>query len=200
MTEEEARGWIAERAGSDAMASIERFLTMVTDENDRQNLIAPSTVATIWNRHALDSAQLVAMAPAPAKSWLDIGSGGGFPGIIVAVLSDAHVTMVEPRRRRAEFLAHAVDVLGVDATVHQTRIENVEEQFDVISARAVASIDKLGVMARHCAHRSTRWLLPRGQIDETTLSHLSGKARVFHVEQSLSDPASSILVVDGILS
>lgn len=181
------------------MVAIERFLALVTEENDRQNLIAPSTVATIWNRHALDSAQLVSMAPPSAQSWLDIGSGGGFPGVIVAALTEAHVTMVEPRRRRAEFLAHAVETLGLDAVVHQSKIEGVEEQFDVISARAVAAVDKLGTMASHCAHASTRWLLPRGQMDETTLSTLKRQRRVFHVEQSLSDPASSILIVDGAL-
>ncbi|MBB4152543.1 16S rRNA (guanine527-N7)-methyltransferase [Sphingomonas jinjuensis] len=199
MTEEEARAWVADKAGADTMASIERFLAMVTDENDRQNLIAPSTIATIWNRHALDSAQLLALAPAGAVSWLDIGSGGGFPGVIVALMSDAHVTMVEPRRRRAEFLAHAVEVLGLDAVVHHSKIEAVEERFDVISARAVAAVDKLGAIAGHCAHAATRWLLPRGQLDETTLSTLVRKRRVFHVEQSVSDPASSILVVEGVL-
>lgn len=200
MTEDEARAWIAARASGSAMAIIERFLAMVTVENDRQNLIAPSTIATIWNRHALDSAQLVALAPEGAASWLDIGSGGGFPGIIVAAMADTHVTMVEPRRKRAEFLAHAVEQLGLDAAVHQSKVEGVEQQFDVISARAVASVEKLGMIAGHCAGKATRWLLPRGQMDETTLSLLRRHRRVFHVEQSLSDPGSAILVVDGALS
>lgn len=199
MTEEEARVWIEARAGSATMALIERFLAMVTIENDRQNLIAPSTIATIWNRHALDSAQLIALAPERATNWLDIGSGGGFPGIVVAILSEAHVTMVEPRRKRAEFLAHAVEVLGLDAAVQQSKVEGVEESFDVISARAVATVDKLASIAGQCATERTRWLLPRGQLDETTLSHLRRRHRVFHVEQSLSDPASSILIVDGAL-
>ena len=198
MTEEEARRWIAERFGDDAYALVARFLDMVVAENAHQNLIAPSTVEHIWARHAVDSAQLIALAPA-AGSWVDIGTGGGFPGMIVAILRGGETVLVEPRRRRAEFLIQSAALLGLNVRVCAVRVEAVRTKAAIMSARAVASVDKLLLAAGHCAASDTRWLLPRGQIAEGELADLQRRwAGTFHVEHSVTDPASSILVLDRV--
>ena len=81
MTEEQARGWAVQRFGEDAASKIDWFLNLVVVENDQQNLIAPSTIANIWARHALDSLQLIPLADRVDGQWIDIGTGGGFPGM-----------------------------------------------------------------------------------------------------------------------
>lgn len=198
MTEAEARDWIATRYGAARTGRVAVFLEMVRAENERQNLIAPSTVETMWMRHALDSAQLLDEAPDGATRWLDIGTGGGFPGMVVAILFDGDVTMVEPRRRRADFLRECVDRLGLThATVHAAKVEQIAGRFDAISARAVASVEKLLQAAAHCATPATRWILPRGRIEPDQLATLQrNREWVFHVKQSLTQADSSILVAE----
>ncbi|MBI0475659.1 16S rRNA (guanine(527)-N(7))-methyltransferase RsmG [Sphingomonas sp. MA1305] len=198
MTEEEARGWIAAKFGETLCAQVGAFLDMVRAENAQQNLIAPSTIDALWLRHALDSAQLVDHAGSGARDWLDVGTGGGFPGMVVAILFDGEVTMVEPRRRRALFLNECVEKLGLSgATVRASRVEQVEGRYDVISARAVASVEKLLHAAAHCARSDTRWVLPRGRIEPEQLQMLRrDRGWVFHVKQSLTSADSSILLVE----
>ena len=198
MTEDEARAWCVARFGEERTAQVARFLDMVREENSRQNLISPASVETIWSRHGIDSAQLLFHVKQPGGAWLDIGTGGGFPGMIVAILRDEPVTMVEPRKKRAAFLQECVDRLGLrHATVAASKVEGVEGRFTTISARAVASVEKLLQAAEHCATPETRWILPRGRIEAEELARLQrDRTRVFHVEHSLTDPQSSILIVD----
>ena len=198
MTEDQAREMLAARFGPHRTERVAQFLALVVEENSRQNLVSPSTVNSIWARHALDSAQLLFHVEQSAETWLDIGTGGGFPGIVVALLFEGAVTMVEPRRRRAEFLQHCVERLDVPrAHVIGRKVEAIAGQFAVISARAVASVEKLLQAAERCATPETRWILPRGRIEEDELAILQrDRTRMFHVEQSLTDPASSILIVD----
>lgn len=198
MTEDDARGLMTERYGPDRVQRIAVFLDMVVAENDMQNLIAPSTIETIWVRHALDSAQLMFHVEQSAESWLDIGTGGGFPGMVVALLFDGKVTMVEPRKKRAAFLQACVDHLGIaNADVMASKVEAVSGRYDIISARAVASVEKLLQAAAPCAKPDTRWILPRGRIEPEQLTALRRQRdRVFHVEHSLTDPDSAILIVD----
>ncbi|WP_174280536.1 16S rRNA (guanine(527)-N(7))-methyltransferase RsmG [Sphingomonas bacterium] len=195
MTEDEARDWIAAQFGGAGVDRLDRFATLVAAENERQNLIAPSTVATIWSRHIVDSAQLIDGAPADGE-WLDVGTGGGFPGLVVGLLRPAPMLLVEPRRRRAAFLADCIEALEVPHVgVRACRVELLREPVAVISARAVASVATLFADARHVATRDTLWLLPRGrdtmaQIAEAE-QHWCG---VFHVKQSVTAADSAILV------
>ena len=198
MTEEEARGWVGERFDVQAVAKLERMAVMVAEETERQNLIAPSTVPNIWSRHMVDSLQLVDLAPADGV-WVDIGTGGGFPGLAVAIVRDTAVHLVEPRRKRATFLAEAAAALGLPhVTVHASKVETVSIRAKTISARAVASVAALVEAARHVASRDTVWLLPRGHVSPEELAGLPQHARVFHVEQSLTDPDSQIVVLRGV--
>lgn len=198
--EEDARAWIVERFGTAGADRLRRFGEMVISENDRQNLIAPATVAQIWARHLLDSAQLLGFARERA-SWLDIGTGAGFPGIVVALLGDCEVTMVEPRGRRVDFLTSAVASLGLDnAVVVRGRAETLpSSRYDVISARAVASLPDLLTITRHLRGADTRLILPRGRGGAADVDLARARWQgVFHVEHSVTDPESLIVIADGV--
>jgi 16S rRNA (guanine527-N7)-methyltransferase len=201
MTEDEARAWVAERFGDTAVERLGAFVDMVVAEAPHQNLIAPSTIQSVWARHAVDSLQLLALAGPAPRTWIDIGTGGGFPGLAVAIAAPITAVLVEPRRRRADFLSLCIARLGIGdrVRVEAKKIENVTGSADIISARAVASLQNLLHGAVHCATKDTRWLLPRGRLDESELSVLQQHWRfVFHVEQSVTSPESSIVVLDKV--
>jgi 16S rRNA (guanine527-N7)-methyltransferase len=169
---------------------------MVADEAERQNLVARSTLAELWNRHMVDSLQLLTLA-APGD-WLDIGSGGGFPGLAIACVIDGPVTLAEPRTKRATFLQEAALrlSLGDRVRVHPGRVETlVARPFGVVSARAVAALPDLFAMALHLADRGSRWLLPKGRsaADELALARQTWQGDM-RLVPSLTDPQASIVV------
>ena len=201
MTEDQARDWVVARFGAEAADRIDHFLNLVVVENDQQNLIAPSTISTIWSRHALDSVQLIPLADRPDGQWVDIGTGGGFPGMVVALAWPGKVALVEPRKRRADFLRDCAETLGIAdrVSVHASKIEAVEIKADIISARAVATVENLLRAAAHCGKQDTRWLLPRGRLDEREIKTLKRQWRfVFHVEHSITSAESSIVILDRV--
>jgi 16S rRNA (guanine527-N7)-methyltransferase len=197
MSEQDARDWIAAQHGDDAVARIGRFLDLVIDENSRQNLVAPSTIETIWQRHALDSVQLMRF-DRPDTTWLDVGTGGGFPGMIVALLRPAPVVMIEPRKRRAQFLADCIATLDLPhARAIAIKVERWTEPAGVISARAVASIDALFAATRQCAGVHTRWILPKGRTAGADLDDARRSWRgMFHMEQSIVEPEAGIVIAE----
>ena len=197
MTEEEAQGWIEQRHGATGVAAMAQLAALVRDEATRQNLIAPSTLGEIWVRHIVDSAQLLPFADASPGTWLDIGTGAGFPGLVVAALSDRPIWLVEPRKRRADFLAACCEALGVTSrvTVVTGKVERVDMQAAVISARAVASLWELFGAAQHCSTWNTLWLLPKGRgAREEIASAQQSWHGAFHVEHSVTDPESLIVI------
>ena len=202
MTDDEARAWTEARFGAAAVTTLDQMVEMVADENARQNLIAPSTIPTLWSRHIVDSLQLVDPAKDAEGLWVDIGTGGGFPGLAVAVVRPGPMVLVEPRRKRAEFLEVTANALAIGArvTVHARKIEAIPPVVAaVISARAVASIDTILRIAAHVSDEKTVWLLPRGRFDPSEMIHLRRRwSFVFHVEQSLTDAESSIVVMTGV--
>ncbi|GGB38775.1 ribosomal RNA small subunit methyltransferase G [Sphingomonas metalli] len=199
MTEEEARDWALDLVGAQRFAMLERFVDLVLAETAQQNLISPATIPAIWSRHVVDSLQLLPLANRSSGAWLDIGTGGGFPGMVLAIAGATPMLMVEPRRKRATFLSECVATLGLaDARVAAAKVEQVDWTAAVITARAVASVEKLLLAAAHCATEETRWLLPRGLVDPADLASLAAQHRVvFHVEHSLTQPDSAILILDG---
>lgn len=199
MNENEAREWVASRVQLEALAHLNQFVAWVIEENSRQNLISPTTIALIWQRHVADSLQLLDLARGANGPWLDIGSGGGFPGMVLAIAGARPMLLVEPRKRRAAFLQACVDRLGLEeVTVAPRPVEQVMVEAGVITARAVASVEKLLQAAAHCCTPATRWLLPRGSAGLDNLAVLAASVKmVFHVEQSLTEPRSSIVLLDG---
>jgi 16S rRNA (guanine527-N7)-methyltransferase len=161
---------------------LDRFARLVVAENERQNLVAVSSVPDLWQRHIFDGAQLVNLA-GHTGNWCDIGSGPGLPGIVIAILGGQPMTLVEPRRLRADFLAEAVHDLGLtQVTVKQCKAEQVDGKFDFITARAVARLDKLFAITRHLAHDGTKWILPKG---ETVKSELDEARRTWQGDFAL---------------
>lgn len=201
MTEEEARQWVRDRFDVSRETLLERYADILRDESTRQNLIAASTLPELWNRHLVDSAQLIPLAQGDGP-WLDIGSGAGLPGIVVAILTDREVTLVEPRAKRVEFLRTTADALGLkNVTVAASRIAVYKpaKKAAVISARAVAPLYELFGHAHHLADSSTIWLLPKGRNAESELEATRGAWQgAFHVEPSITSPDSGIVVARGV--
>ena len=175
---------------------------MVIAENSHQNLISAATIHHIWARHIVDSAQLLSLHPRDGdRSWLDLGTGAGFPGMVAAILNDAEVTLVEERRLRHEFLSRCVGFLGLNSvTVHGGRLETLATaKFATISARAFAPLPKLLSLAHRFSRNETVWLLPKGKkaVDELE-SALAAWHGMFHVKQSLTDAEAAIIVATGV--
>jgi 16S rRNA (guanine527-N7)-methyltransferase len=181
---------------------LKTFVEFLAAENDRQNLVARSTLEQVWSRHILDSAQLLRFAPVSAETWLDLGTGAGFPGLIVAVLHPARVTLVELRKLRVDFLQRAASLLGVEGKVDVvgSRVENVQAApFDVISARAFAPLDKLLALGSRFSTDQTRWILPKGRNAQTELEAAESLWQgEFRLEPSVTDPDASIIVAERV--
>ncbi|MCJ8159598.1 16S rRNA (guanine(527)-N(7))-methyltransferase RsmG [Sphingomonas sp. LaA6.9] len=205
MTEDEARAWLDSEIGvsRETIARIETFIGFLFEEGERQNLIATSTRDHVWARHIVDSAQLLPLAREAADgAWVDLGSGAGFPGLIVAALSPRPVVLVESRRKRIEFLEQAARLLGVTAHVIVLggRVETVPAQpAAVISARAFAPLDRLFTLGARFSRSGTLWLLPKGRNAQSELEAARNTWQgVFHVKQSVTDADSSIIVAQGV--
>ena len=176
------------------------YLAFLIEQNETQNLISRTTVQDAWTRHIIDSAQLVAHAASGRSRWLDVGSGAGLPGIVLAILLDSPITLVEPRRLRVDFLHHCVSELGLrNAEIVPARVEKIDGQFDVITARAVASTSQLFASASHLAHQGTRWILPKGRsgAKELAEAQASWQGR-FSLKASVTADDAMILVADGV--
>ena len=178
---------------------LEAYAALLRDESGRQNLVSRSTLETLWERHILDSAQLVRFEPHPGASWADIGSGAGLPGVVIACLVAGPVTLIEPRRLRADFLHRAVESLRLSVTVVAVKAERATGKFDVITARAVAALPDLLRISQHLSTRKTVWALPKGRNAQTELAEARRAWQgTFHVEQSITDPDSYIVVARGV--
>lgn len=201
--ESDARGYVARWTNEVGMRRIESFCTALLAENRRQNLISKPSEAQIWQRHIADSAQLLEHVPretlrAGALPWLDLGTGAGFPGIVIAALRpELPVVLVESRARRVEFLENSARALGLDqCTVIGGRLERVEPfATSVISARAFAPLEKLLRLSSPFSTRATRYTLPKGRSAAHELEQLKPSIRkLFHVKQSLTDAEAGIIV------
>jgi 16S rRNA (guanine527-N7)-methyltransferase len=194
---------LAEVAGGtvsrETFEKLERYVALLREENVRQNLVSAATLDQAWDRHILDSAQLVRFAPRLAANWVDLGSGAGLPGIVVACLVDVPVTLVEPRRLRAEFLHKVCESLDLSATVICAKAERVEGSFDVITARAVASLTRTLKISSHLSTGKTTWALPKGRSAPAELAEARQSWQGdFQLEPSVTDAESFIVVATGV--
>lgn len=198
--EASARRWLTHLPEADgvAMDRLTRLTALLAEENERQNLVSRDSLAEVWRRHIADSAQLLVHVPRETSApWLDLGTGAGFPGLVIACLRpELDIHMVESRRRRIEWLERACSSLALDrATVIAGRLEHVASfPAAAISARAFAPLDKLLDLSARFSTADTRWLLPKGRSASDELSSLRGWHHLFHVEQSLTDPAAGVIV------
>lgn len=201
-SEASANAWLTDRLGVDAagMARLERIVSLLAEENQRQNLVSQSSLAHVWQRHIADSAQLldVSRETLPAGPWLDLGTGAGFPGLVIAALQpEREIALVDSRRLRTEWLGRVVDELGLThVNVVLAKVEDLPSHtFSVISARALAPLDRLLSLSSRFSTPQTLWLLPKGAKARHELSELDTSWRhTFHVEQSLTDPQGGVLI------
>ena len=203
MTENEARDWLALHVPRETLPGLEKLVALVLDEMPRQNLIAASTADHVWARHIVDSAQLLSLAPERARSWIDLGSGAGFPGMVVALIRPGlRLTLVESRRKRIDFLRFLAESLGLAdrVTVAGQRLEMIDAApHDVISARAFAPLDRLLPLAHRFSRRETGWLLPKGRSAASELEAVTGSWQGdFRVVPSLTDPEAAIIVAQQV--
>ncbi|HZU62393.1 MAG TPA: 16S rRNA (guanine(527)-N(7))-methyltransferase RsmG [Novosphingobium sp.] len=182
---------------SAGLARLERFIALLAEENQRQNLVSAASLADVWRRHIADSAQLLALVPRETSTpWLDLGTGAGLPGIIIAALRpDAEVVMVESRSRRIAWLNHLCAELGLEraSTIGQ-RLELVQTRHvGVISARAFAPLDRLLTLSARFSTAATTWLLPKGRSAAQELQGLNGWHHALTVRPSLTDAEAGII-------
>lgn len=198
-SEDAARRWLHESGFCDGegIARLERLVELLREENARQNLVSKGSLEAVWQRHIVDSAQLLCHVSRGTSPWLDLGTGAGFPGLVVAAVQpECEVIMVESRARRVEWLERARADLGLDhARVIGSRLENVETcKVAVISARAFAPLDRLLNLSARFSTTETIWLLPKGRSAKQELDDLQGWRHTFHVEQSLTEPQAGVIV------
>ena len=198
--EAQARSWLGSLSEADPIAidRLERLIAMLDAENRQQNLVSAASLGEVWRRHIADSAQLLTYVPRETSSpWLDLGTGAGFPGVVIAALRpDIEVVMVESRKRRIEWLERVIAELGLTrGRVIGSRLEAVESfPAAVISARAFAPLAPLLALSARFSTTDTTWLLPKGRSAAQELHELIGWRQMFHVEQSLTDAEAGIIV------
>ena len=186
----------------DEIRQLQRFVELVLRWNPKINLISRASAADVWDRHVVDSAQVFLQMPEVCESWIDLGSGGGFPGIIVAILAShrkpgLRVTLVESDQRKAVFLRQAVRELGLTCTVFAKRIEDLSGlTADVVSARALASLDKLLEMSAPLLAAGGGCLFSKGANRAQELVE-AGRNWGFTVTEhpSLTEPTAAILKI-----
>lgn len=148
---------------------LDRYVDLLLQWQQQINLISPATIPELWSRHILDSVQLVQLKPA-ARHWVDLGSGGGLPGLVIACFladtADGRIHLVESNGKKAAFLRHVATTLSLPAEIHAERIEKVIPQLpqpEIVTARALATLDQLIGYSNLLLKRGAIGLFPKGR-------------------------------------
>ena len=201
-TEAEARAFCDALCDEAAMARLEHFIGLLEAENRQQNLISNASLDSVWQRHIADSLQLLLHVPREtAGPWMDLGSGAGMPGLVLAIARpDQTFHLVESRKKRVAWLEGVARHFNLNnCHVHGTRLESVESTpMQVICARAFAPLEKLLSLSARFSTQDTVWLLPKGRSAAQELSEQPESIRhMFHVEQSRTDDQAGIVTGQG---
>jgi 16S rRNA (guanine527-N7)-methyltransferase len=181
------------------LADLARYQDLLAEWNEVMNLVGPLTIAAYWNRHALDSWQLLPMAP-EAKVWADLGAGAGLPGIVLAILlkdvAGAKVHLVESMTKRCRFLHEVVKALDLPAQVHNARAEELDLKVEIVTARACAPMTKLLGFSEPYLKRGATGLFLKGQDVAAELSEAAASWKFeSELRPSQSDPRGRIVQV-----
>jgi len=184
-----------------------RYAEILMDWQKRTNLVGPSTLPALWSRHFADSAQLCGLAP-NARLWLDLGSGAGFPGLVIAIIQagtpDFHMHLVESNRKKCAFLGEVARETEAPVDIHAMRIEELAESDqslrpDVVSARALAPLPRLFELAAPFFGERTKGLFPKGREAEAELAAARKDWEFdFRLHPSLTAENSHIVEVTGL--
>jgi 16S rRNA (guanine527-N7)-methyltransferase len=182
---------------------LDRFVDLLLQWQRTTNLVASSTLASLWTRHIADSLQLLPLAPT-ARHWIDLGSGAGFPGLVIAAAlaetAGAEIHLVESNQKKAAFLRNAARHMDAAAIVHPVRIEDFARRFrgeaEVVMARALAPLDKLLRLAHPLLKTGAQGLFLKGQDVGVELTRAS---KCWTIESELvaskTNPQSRIVIV-----
>lgn len=176
------------------LEKINTYKEMLIDENSRINLVSKTTLADIDNRHFLDSAQLMPLIMNKNKTLLDVGTGAGLPGIILAIAGCKKVNLVEKQSKKCDFLKRVNSQLELEMNIFNSRVEDiVGEKFDYIVSRAFAKIDKIITATKNISHKNTKFILLKGKtyLEETKL--ISKKKFNIKYFDSLTSAESKII-------
>lgn len=199
----QAAALLGEKVSRETWERLDRFVELLIRRQQTLNLVASSTLPQVWTRHVADSLQLLPLAPA-ARKWIDLGAGAGFPGLAIAcALSEtpgAQIHLVESKQKKATFLRDVAAALSLPAIVHARRIEDFVAdnavRFDVVTARALAPLDKLLGYAIPLLKTGAVGLFPKGQ---DVAVELTRAAKSWRIESDLipskTDPHGRIVVV-----
>ncbi|MBI3678551.1 MAG: 16S rRNA (guanine(527)-N(7))-methyltransferase RsmG [Proteobacteria bacterium] len=182
----------------ETLARLKAFVALLEEWNARHNLVSKSSLAEVWRRHVWDSAQLLALIPTGAKTVADLGSGAGFPGLVLAMLRpELSVTLFEATRKKSEFLKAAAQRVLARVEVRNERMEQAKPKaFDIVTARACAPLDKLLSYAQLFSGPDTICLFLKGQNVEVELTQARKSWRMKALRHpSLTDSSGSILDV-----
>ncbi|WP_295237010.1 16S rRNA (guanine(527)-N(7))-methyltransferase RsmG [uncultured Brevundimonas sp.] len=179
-------------ASAEQIADLEAFRLRLVEANAVMNLVGPDSLPDFWNRHVWDSAQLLDLAP-DAKTWADLGAGAGFPGLVLSIMlkgrGGAHVWLIDSLAKRCRFLQEVVDALSLPATVIVGRAEAQSVTCDIVTARAVAPMDKLLGYAQPYFQRGAQGLFLKGERAE---SELIEARKSWHFEAELAPSQSDV--------
>lgn len=177
---------------------LEVFVQLLAKWNKAINLVSKATLEDVWRRHIYDSIQ-IAEIPSNSGKWLDLGSGGGLPGLVVAAIAaertpGTHVTLVESDQRKCAFLAAAADAMNLSVSIECRRIEESTGQtYDIISARALASLPELLEMALPYRHDKTICIFPKGaKADVEMKAAMKHWNITYDAVESVTDPSATI--------
>ena len=167
--------------------------------NERINLVSKASLADMWRRHFLDSGQLASLIPSTANSLADLGCGAGFPGLVLAAMTDLEIHLIESDTRTSVFLREGARAIGRTVTVHQQRIESLQGlAVDVVTARALAPVETLLEYTEPLLKKGGIALFLKGN---TLQTELTDSKKLWHIEstqsRSISDPSGCILKVEA---
>ncbi len=180
----------------ETIGRLDAYVDLLRKWQRRMNLIAPSTLDHVWRRHILDSGQLKSLLPEQTKTLIDIGSGAGFPGLVLAIMGVPEVHLVESDRRKAAFLAEAGRITGAPVVIHACRIENLEPfPVDVVTARACAPLDRLLELAAPFLALGAVGLFAKGREAEQELTQARERWKMEAVSHPSRTEADAKIIV-----
>ena len=188
----------------ETVSRLSTYVDLLCKRNQELNLVAESTLPQVWRRHILDSAQLIDQIPSDSRTLIDLGSGAGFPGLVLAIMlqgrADFEVHLVESIQKKCRFLEEVAVATGAAVRIHWARAETLPRfKADVITARAVAPLDRLLALVHPFFKSGTVGLFLKGKsvADELTLATKSWTLDSTHIP-SRSDPSGTVLRVTGL--
>ena len=189
----------------ETLSDLRIYQTLLTDWQNKFNLVSNSSLQDAWSRHFLDSAQLYQYIPKNTVNLIDFGSGAGFPALVLATMSKKrtpylNITAVESIKKKTLFLKEVCSRLDLQVRIENNRIENLKPQkYDVITSRAMCSLDKLLDYAQNFCHKNTTCIFPKGQSYESELM-LAKKKYSFdcEIKENMLSEDGKILIITNI--